>query len=153
LLSINSTVAKTGKFTATGADSVQDSGTEQQYIDMISKIRIKDRSETVRITKYETIHYGLKPEFELRSVCLTKSVQNSLIQDNAKFFLDVLQSKPNSPRIHVDALSPFNTVFTDDSNYCNRTEGLSEQLAWNDAGKQEQIIWVASATAKVRINR
>ena len=36
------------------------------FIDMISKIRLKDRSDTAwTMTKYETIHYGLKAEFEI----------------------------------------------------------------------------------------
>jgi uncharacterized Rmd1/YagE family protein len=65
---INSTVAKTGKFTSTDKDSLFKTVAQNNsiFIDMISKIRIKDRSETAwSITKYDRIHYGLKSEFEL----------------------------------------------------------------------------------------
>jgi uncharacterized Rmd1/YagE family protein len=97
--SINSTVAKTGKFTATDKDSLFKTVAQNNsiFIDMISKIRIKDRSETAwSITKYETIHYGLKSEFELDERFDQIEYKLSLIQDNAKFFLDVLQSQKSN---------------------------------------------------------
>jgi uncharacterized Rmd1/YagE family protein len=97
--SINSTVAKTGKFTSTDRDSLFKTVAQNNsiFIDMISKIRIKDRSETAwSITKYESIHYGLKSEFELEERLNQIEYKLSLIQDNAKFFLDVLQSQKSN---------------------------------------------------------
>ena len=67
---INSTVTQTGSFT-TGDKSFLFKTVAQNnsiFIDMISKVRIKDRSDTAwNLTKYETIHYGLKEEFVRRS--------------------------------------------------------------------------------------
>jgi uncharacterized Rmd1/YagE family protein len=97
--SINSTVAKTGKFTSTDKDTLFKTVAQNNsiFIDMISKIRLKDRSETAwSITKYETIHYGLKAEFELDERFDQIEYKLSLIQDNAKFFLDVLQSQKSN---------------------------------------------------------
>jgi uncharacterized Rmd1/YagE family protein len=97
--SINSTVAKTGKFTSTDKDSLFKTVAQNNsiFIDMISKIKLKDRSETAwSITKYETIHYGLKSEFELDERFDQIEYKLSLIQDNAKFFLDVMQSQKSN---------------------------------------------------------
>jgi uncharacterized Rmd1/YagE family protein len=63
---INSTVSKTGSFTSTDRVSLFKTVAQNNsiVIDMISKVRIKDRSDTAwNLTKYETIHYGLKEEF------------------------------------------------------------------------------------------
>jgi uncharacterized Rmd1/YagE family protein len=63
---INSTVSKTGNFTSTDRVSLFKTVAQNNsiVIDMISKVRIKDRSDTAwNLTKYETIHYGLKEEF------------------------------------------------------------------------------------------
>lgn len=97
--SINSTVAKTGKFTSTDKGFLFKTVAQNNsiFIDMISKIRIKDRSETAwSITKYETIHYGLKAEFELDERFDQIEFKLSLIQEQAKFFLDVLQSQKSN---------------------------------------------------------
>lgn len=97
--SINSHVAKTGKFTSTDKDTLFKTVAQNNtiFIDIISKIRIKDRSQTAwSITKYENIHYGLKSEFELEERFDQISYKLQLIQDNAKFFLDVLQSQKSN---------------------------------------------------------
>lgn len=63
---INSTVSKTGSFTSTDKSFLFKTVAQNNsiFIDMISKVRIKDRSDTAwNLTKYETIHYGLKEEF------------------------------------------------------------------------------------------
>lgn len=63
---INSTVTKTGNFTSTDKNFLFKTVAQNNsiFIDMISKVRIKDRSDTAwNMTKYETIHYGLKEEF------------------------------------------------------------------------------------------
>ena len=67
------------------------------FIDMISKIRLKDRSDTAwTMTKYETLHYGLKAEFEIDDRFDQIEFKLNLIQQNAKFFLEVLQSQKSN---------------------------------------------------------
>ena len=63
---INSTVTQTGSFTSGDKSFLFKTVAQNNsiFIDMISKVRIKDRSDTAwNLTKYETIHYGLKEEF------------------------------------------------------------------------------------------
>jgi uncharacterized Rmd1/YagE family protein len=63
---INSVVTKTGSFTPVDKSFLFKTVAQNNsiFIDMISKVRIKDRSDTAwNLTKYETIHYGLKEEF------------------------------------------------------------------------------------------
>ncbi len=67
---INSTVTQTGSFTSGDKSFLFKTVAQNNsiFIDMISKVRIKDRSDTAwNLTKYETIHYGLKEEFVRRS--------------------------------------------------------------------------------------
>lgn len=97
--SLNASVAKTGKFSSTDKGFLFKTVAQNNsiFIDMISKIRIKDRSETAwKITKYETIHYGLKSEFELDERFDQIEYKLSLIQGNSKFFLDVMQSEKSN---------------------------------------------------------
>jgi uncharacterized Rmd1/YagE family protein len=63
---INSVVTRTGSFTPVDKSFLFKTVAQNNsiFIDMISKVRIKDRSDTAwNLTKYETIHYGLKEEF------------------------------------------------------------------------------------------
>lgn len=63
---INAIVSKTGNFTPTDKSFLFKTVAQNNsiVIDMISKVRIKDRSDTAwNLTKYESIHYGLKEEF------------------------------------------------------------------------------------------
>jgi uncharacterized Rmd1/YagE family protein len=63
---INSAVTRTGSFTPVDKSFLFKTVAQNNsiFIDMISKVRIKDRSDTAwNLTKYETIHYGLKEEF------------------------------------------------------------------------------------------
>jgi len=65
---INNAVTRTGSFSAADKSFLFKTVAQNNgiFIDMISKIRIKDRSDTAwNLTKYETIHYGLKEEFEI----------------------------------------------------------------------------------------
>jgi uncharacterized Rmd1/YagE family protein len=68
---INSTVTQTGSFTSGDKSFLFKTVAQNNsiFIDMISKVRIKDRSDTAwNLTKYEPIHYGLKEEF-VRQLC------------------------------------------------------------------------------------
>lgn len=65
---INSDVRATGHFKSSHKNFLFKTVAQNNaiFIDMISKIRLKDRSDTAwTMTKYETIHYGLKAEFEI----------------------------------------------------------------------------------------
>ncbi|KAL7557016.1 hypothetical protein ACA910_014232 [Epithemia clementina (nom. ined.)] len=97
---INSSVRATGKFKASDRSFLFKSVAHNNaiFIDMISKIRLKDRSDTAwKITKYEDIHYGLKSEFEIDDRFDQIEYKLNLIQQNSKFFLQVLASdKSNS---------------------------------------------------------
>ena len=93
---INETVTKTGSLTRDHKDFLFKSVAQNNsiFIDMISKIRIKDRSDTAwNLTKYEKIHYGMKEEFEIDDRFDHIEFKLNLIQQNAKFFLEVLQDK------------------------------------------------------------
>jgi len=93
---INETVTKTGSLTRDHKDFLFKSVAQNNsiFIDMISKIRIKDRSDTVwNLTKYENIHYGMKEEFEIDDRFDHIEFKLNLIQQNSKFFLEVLQDK------------------------------------------------------------
>ena len=97
--SINSTVTKTGSFSAADKTFLFKTVAQNNgiFIDMISKIRIKDRSDTAwNLTKYETIHYGLKEEFEIDDRFEHIEFKLNLIQQNAKFFLQVLQHQKSN---------------------------------------------------------
>ncbi len=97
--SINSTVTKTGSFSSTDKSSLFKTVAQNNsiFIDMISKIGIKDRSDTVwNMTKYETIHYGLKEEFEIEDRFQNIEFKLNLIQKNAKFFLEVLHHQKSN---------------------------------------------------------
>ena len=68
------------------------------FIDMVSKLGIKDRSDTAwNLSQYEDIHEGMKEEFEIYTRFKDIEFKLNLIQQNAKFFLEVLQhQKSNS---------------------------------------------------------
>ena len=94
--SINRAVTKTGNFSAADKDFLFKTVAQNYsiFIDMISKIRIKDRADTAwNFTKYETIHYGLKDEFELEEQFENIEFKLRLIQQNAKFFLQMLHEE------------------------------------------------------------
>lgn len=97
---INSKVTETGKFTQTDKDFLFKSVAQNNsiFIDMISRVRIKDRSDMAwHYAKYEKIHSGMKQEFEIDDRFDHIEFKLNLIQQNAKFFLEVLQhQKSNS---------------------------------------------------------
>lgn len=96
---INADVTKTGKFAGTNREFLFKTVAQNHIIfnDMISKIRIKDRSDTAwNLTKYEAIHYGMKDEFEIDDRFEHIEFKLNLIQQNAKFFVEVLQSQKSN---------------------------------------------------------
>jgi uncharacterized Rmd1/YagE family protein len=96
---INATVAKTGQFTPSHKDFLLRTVAQNNsiFIDMISRVRIKDRSDTAwNLIKYEDIHYGMKEEFEIDDRFDQIEFKLNLIQQNAKFFLEMLQDKKSN---------------------------------------------------------
>lgn len=96
---INQDVTKTGKFRASDRDFLYKTVAQNNmiFVDMISKIRIKDRSDTAwNQTQYEPIHYQMKDEFEIDDRFDQIEFKLNLIQQNAKFFLEVLQSQKSN---------------------------------------------------------
>lgn len=96
---INSTVTKTGSFTSADKDFLFRSVAQNNgiFIDMISRVRIKDRSDTAwNLVKYENIHYGLKKEFEIDDRFEHIEFKLNLIQQNAKFFLEMLHHQKSN---------------------------------------------------------
>jgi uncharacterized Rmd1/YagE family protein len=95
---INSSVATTGSFKGEKDLLFQTIAHNNSiFIDMISKVRILDRSDTAwNLIQYETIHYGLKEEFEIDDRFENIEFKLNLIEKNAKFFMEVMHSQKSS---------------------------------------------------------
>jgi hypothetical protein len=64
---------------------------------MISKLRIKDRSDTAwNLTKYESVWYGMRDEFEMDDRFDAMEFKLKLIEQNATFFVNALQSQKSN---------------------------------------------------------
>jgi len=94
--SINSTVKRTGNFTDMERESLFKVVAQNNslFIDMIAELGIKDRSDTAwNLSQYAQVHEGMKDEFEIDSRFEHIEFKLNLIQQNAKFFLEILQSQ------------------------------------------------------------
>ncbi len=93
---VNSTVKKTGNFTDMQKETLFKVVAQNNsiFIDMIAKLGIKDRSDTAwNMSQYERIHEGMKHEFEIESRFEYIEFKLNLIQQNAKFFLEILHNQ------------------------------------------------------------
>lgn len=93
---INSTVKKTGNFTSMQKETLFKVVAQNNslFIDMIAKLGIKDRSDTAwNNPQYEKIHEGMKQEFEIENRFEHIEFKLNLIQQNAKFFLEILHNQ------------------------------------------------------------
>lgn len=64
------------------------------FIDMISKLGIKDRSDAAwNLPQLNTVHEGLREEFEILERFEHIEFKLDLIQQNAKFFMEVLHNQ------------------------------------------------------------
>jgi uncharacterized Rmd1/YagE family protein len=93
---INSTVKRTGNFTAMQKETLFKVVAQNNslFIDMIAKLGIKDRSDTAwNNPQYEKIFEGMKNEFEIEDRFQGIEFKLNLIQQNAKFFLDILHNQ------------------------------------------------------------
>ena len=111
---INTTVRTKGSLTSLQRDSLfrTVASNNSIFIDMVSKLGIKDRSDTAwNLSQYEDIHEGLKSEFEIQLRFEHIEFKLDLIQQNAKFFLEVLQSqKSNSLEWIIIVLIAFECI-------------------------------------------
>ena len=125
--SINGNVSKTGKFTAADKSYLFRIVAQNNsiFIDMISRVRLKDRSDTAwNMIKYETIHYGMKEEFEIDDRFSHIEFKLNLIQQNSKFFLGILQHQnTNSLEWIIVALISLECVLM-----CVEMSGMGEPL-------------------------
>jgi len=93
---INSSVRASGTFKSSDKGFMFKSVAHNNaiFIDMISKIRLKDRSDMAwNNTHYAEIHDGLREEFEIEDRFEQIEYKLNLIQQNSKFFLEVLESE------------------------------------------------------------
>ena len=61
---------------------------------MVAKLGIKDRSDTAwNMSQYQRIHEGMKSEFEIDNRFEHIEFKLNLIQQNAKFFLEILHNQ------------------------------------------------------------
>jgi uncharacterized Rmd1/YagE family protein len=93
---INSDVRRTGKFTEMQKDSLFRVVAQNNaiFIDMISKLGIKERSDTAwNLTRYTQVHEEMKEEFEIDHRFDNIEFKLDMIQQNAKFFLEMLHSQ------------------------------------------------------------
>ncbi len=90
---INTKVTQSGSFTELEKNTLFRTVAQNNsiVIDLISKLGIKDRSDTAwNLSQYEQVHSGLKEEFEIDNRFDLIEFKLNLIQQNAKFFLEVL---------------------------------------------------------------
>lgn len=67
------------------------------FIEMVSKVGLKDRSDTAwNLSQYENIHDGMKEEFDINQRFEHIEFKLNMIQENAKFFLEVLAHKKSN---------------------------------------------------------
>jgi len=93
---INDTVKKTGNFTQMEKDCLFKVVAQNNslFIDMVSKLGVMDRSDTAwNFSQYENIYQGMKEEFELDNRFEHIEFKLNMIQQNTKFFLEVLHNQ------------------------------------------------------------
>jgi hypothetical protein len=65
--------------------------------DVLTKLRIKDRNDTAwNNGRYESVWYGMRSEFEMDDRFDAMEFKLKLIEQNAKFFVEVLQSQKSN---------------------------------------------------------
>ena len=93
------------------------------FIEMVSKVGIKDRIDTAwNLSQYEDVSQGLIEEFDIEQRFEHIEFKLNLIQQNAKFFLEVLaHQKSNSLEWIIIVLIMFECVLM-----CMEMSGLGE---------------------------
>eukprot|EP00934_Nitzschia_sp_Nitz4_P003592 Nitzschia sp. Nitz4//scaffold133_size116822//95100//96173//NITZ4_003820-RA/size116822-processed-gene-0.39-mRNA-1//1//CDS//3329535435//3582//frame0 len=82
------------------------------FIEMISKVGLKDRSDTAwNLSQYELVHEDMRAEFEIDQRFEHIEFKLNLIEQNAKFFLEVLtHNKSNMQEWMIIVLIAFEAV-------------------------------------------
>lgn len=96
--SVNSTVEKTGCFTSMERKTLFQvvARNNALFIDMVH-IGIKDRSDTAwHLSQYESLHEQMRQEFDLEDRFKDIEFKLNLIQQNSKFFLEVLHAQKSN---------------------------------------------------------
>lgn len=97
--SVNSSVERTGSFTSMERHTLFQvvARNNSLFIDMVGKLGIKDRSDTAwHLSQYEGLHEGMRKEFDLDERFRNVEFKLDLIQQNAKFFLEVLHAQKSN---------------------------------------------------------
>jgi len=97
--SVNSSVERTGSFTSMERHTLFQvvARNNSLSIDMVGKLGIKERSDTAwHLSQYEGLHEGMRKEFDLDERFRNVESKLDLIQQNAKFFLEVLQAQKSN---------------------------------------------------------
>ena len=102
------------------------------FIEMVSRVGIKDRIDTAwNLSQYEDIHDGLKEEFDIDQRFEHIEFKLNLIQQNAKFFLEVLANqKSNTLEWMIIVLIMFECVLM-----CMEMSGVG-QVVFGSLGDQ-----------------
>ncbi|KAL7544234.1 hypothetical protein ACHAWF_007612 [Thalassiosira exigua] len=96
---VNSSVERTGGFTNVERHTLFQvvARNNSLFIDMVGKLGIKDRSDTAwHLSQYEGLHEGMRKEFDLDERFRDIEFKLDLIQQNAKFFLEVLHAQKSN---------------------------------------------------------
>ncbi|KAL9183834.1 hypothetical protein ACHAXT_004690 [Thalassiosira profunda] len=111
---VNSSVERTGGFSSMERHTLFQvvARNNSLFIDMVSKLGIKDRSDTAwHLSQYEGLHEGMRREFDLDERFTDVEFKLDLIQQNAKFFLEVMHAqKSNSLEWIIIVLISFECV-------------------------------------------
>lgn len=122
---INQKVTGTGNLTTVDRDKMFRAVARNNgiFIEMVSKVGIKDRVDTAwNLSQYEDIHDGMKEEFDIVERFEHIEFKLNLIQQNAKFFLEVLsQQKSNTLEWIIIVLIMFECVLM-----CMEMSGVGE---------------------------
>ena len=97
--SVNSSVERTGSFTSIERHTLFQvvARNNSLFIDMVGKLGIKDRSDTAwHLSQYEQLHEDMRKEFDLDERFRNVEFKLDLIQQNAKFFLEVLHAQKSN---------------------------------------------------------
>lgn len=124
---INHQVTETGNLTTVDRDKMFRAVARNNsiFIEMVSKVGIKDRVDTAwNLSQYEEIHDGMKSEFDIDMRFEHIEFKLNLIQQNAKFFLEVLsQQKSNTLEWIIIVLIMFECVLM-----CMEMSGVGEHF-------------------------
>eukprot|EP00639_Heterosigma_akashiwo_P018282 CAMPEP_0206382230 /NCGR_PEP_ID=MMETSP0294-20121207/13138_1 /ASSEMBLY_ACC=CAM_ASM_000327 /TAXON_ID=39354 /ORGANISM="Heterosigma akashiwo, Strain CCMP2393" /LENGTH=440 /DNA_ID=CAMNT_0053831875 /DNA_START=31 /DNA_END=1356 /DNA_ORIENTATION=+ len=92
---LNSVVEQTGKFTAMETQKLFKlvARNNSIFVDVISKVGLLERSETAwKHSEFDELFEGLREEFDLETRFANLEVKLGLIQNNTKFFLEILHN-------------------------------------------------------------